>query len=112
MYIGYKAYAKDIIDQYKYLNMQCINLIIKVANIKIYLTDARRELTHTRIELTNKKIQNIEQGALTTIIITLPLQNTFINLININNIKANYLAKMPDTPEYINKCDDLKPWII
>ena len=80
---------------------------MEVINIKIYLADTRRELAYTRIELINKKIKNIEYRAPISIIITLPPQITFIN-----DIKANYSAKLLDTPEYINEHDDLKPWII
>ena len=97
-------------DQYKYLDMQYINLAIEMADIKIYLVNARRELAHTRIELANKKMQNLEQGIpISIIIITLPPQTTFINP---NGIKANHLAKLPDTPKYIGERDDLKPWIM
>ena len=78
-----------------------------MADLKIYLADARRELTYVRIELINKKIKNIGYRAPSFIIITLPRQTTFINF-----IKANYSAKLPDTPKYISERNNLKPWII
>ena len=50
-----------------------MNLIIKMADIKIYLAETRRELAYIRIKLANKKMRNIGYGAPTFIIITLPL---------------------------------------
>ena len=87
--------------------MQCTNLIIEVADIKIYLANTRRELAYIKMEVTNKKIKNAGYRALSSIIITLPPQTTFIN-----PTKANYLIKLPDIPEYISERNNLKPWII
>ena len=93
--------------------MQYMNLAIEIIDIKIYLANTRRELVYIKMELANKKIQNIEQGApISIIIITLPLQTTFINPINTNGIKANRSAKLPDTPKYISERNNLKSWII
>ena len=80
---------------------------MEIVDIKTHLADARRELAYIRMELANKKIKNIRYRAPIFIIITLPLQTTFIN-----DIKANYLIKLLDTPEYINKRDNLEPQII
>ena len=77
-----------------------------MADIKIYLADMRRELAHIRMELANKKIKNIEYRAPSSII-PLPPQTIFINL-----TKANYSAKLPDTPEYTGERNNLEPWII
>ena len=89
-----------------------MNLTMEVADMKIYLADARRELAYIRIELANKKIQDIGYRAIISIIITLPPQNAFINPTNVNGTKANYLVKLPDIPEYISERDNLEPWIM
>ena len=75
-----------------------------MADTKIYLVDARRELAYTRIKFINKKMKNIEYRTPISIIITLPLQTTFIN-----PIKANYLVKLLNIPKYINERDNLEP---